>query len=87
MKLCDCQAEAQIKASFKFFWMTRILKCLAEPVEAFSNQVPFDRWNIPIISGLRVTFKSYLSLAPQLRGRSLLLRKVSLRQAANDKYI
>ena len=61
----DCQAEAQIKESFKFFWMTRMLKCQAEPVEAFSKQVPFDR--------LRVTSKSDLSLAAS---RSHLLAEV-----------
>ena len=42
------------KSNFKFFWMTTILKCQAEPacpatawVEAFSKRVPFDKWNIP----------------------------------------
>ena len=41
----------------------KIKDCLAELVEVFPKRVPFDRWNILIISGLRVTFKSDLSLA------------------------
>ena len=31
-----------IKSNFKFFWMPRILKFQAEPVEAFPKRVPFD---------------------------------------------